>query len=274
MAKPPNDTHEATIGLLLAPVAQLMIRHGMTVGAATELLKAALVTATGDDVSDSTVTLKTGVHRKDVKRLRSQADNQSRRVRLSAAAMVLTRWVEDMAFRGADGGPRALNRKDVGKVPGFDNLVRRTKVDAAPATVLTELLNAGAVSQDDAGILTLITTGVVPADAASKLNVLCATAGAHLFAATQNVLAVGEAPYFDRALRVSHVSSAAAQRLDTVAREGAGSLLALLNTLAYDLKQEDILNATPRDASFVFGAFSVPDPVLQMPAAKDDPTDV
>lgn len=273
MAEPSEHNLEATLDVLLAPIAQLMIRHGMTIGGATEMLKQALVRSVGDDVSDSAVALKTGVHRKDVKRLRAPADDAPTRARLNAAAAVLMRWSEDTAFQNRAGGPRKLTRKDVRKVPGFDSLVRRAKVDTAPATVLTELIDAGVVQQDDEGGLTLLSTALVPADASSKLSALGATAGAHLAAATQNVLADGDPPFFDRALRFSNVSAETAARLDSMAREGGETLLALLSSLAYDLKQDDILSTSPRDATFVFGAFSVPDPTLKTPATKDEPND-
>ena len=67
------------IGLVLQPLARLMIDHGLQLPSLVELLKTALVqeavAAYGladKGSSDTRIALLTGVHRKDVRRLRAQ----------------------------------------------------------------------------------------------------------------------------------------------------------------------------------------------------------
>ena len=86
-----RQSADQALAALLAPLARLMLQHGVMLNDAVEILKDALVQAAlADDAaaSASHVSLRTGVHRKDVKRLerRDPAPPQ----RASAAARVMT----------------------------------------------------------------------------------------------------------------------------------------------------------------------------------------
>ena len=82
MTEPSQQIPTAVIGAirqLLAPLARLMIRHGITMPAIIEVLKQVLVSVAekdfpvaGKSTTDSRVSVLTGVHRKDVKRLRRE----------------------------------------------------------------------------------------------------------------------------------------------------------------------------------------------------------
>jgi hypothetical protein len=74
-----SDEATAAVQQILQPLAQLMVGHSVQLGGITEMLKAALVEAAihsaqrlGDDSTDSRIAILTGVHRKDVRRLRQE----------------------------------------------------------------------------------------------------------------------------------------------------------------------------------------------------------
>ena len=91
------------IAHLLQPLARLMIGHGLQLPSMVELLKTALVDEAvrayglaDKGSSDTRIALLTGLHRKDVKRLRESPSNQGPAVPLvPVAASVVARWISE-----------------------------------------------------------------------------------------------------------------------------------------------------------------------------------
>lgn len=217
---------------LLQPVARLMIDSDIGLAGAVELLKTALVAeayAQAPQASVSHVSLMTGVHRKDIKRL-EHGKQQPRKA--SAAARVLTLWQTEPDY--LEGGePRALTRQ--GKC-GFDALVNRAKVDAAPATLLSVLLASGNISEKD-GLLNFLTASMVPHDRDDKMEAGIATLAPHLDTTIGNL--IGETEQWDQALRYSHLSREAADELEADATRMALEMLQALNKKANALQQAE-----------------------------------
>lgn len=67
-----NSKFERTLASLLRPIARLMIANDLPLARTVELMKRALIAEADRDEAEtnSHISLKTGVHRKDVKRLR------------------------------------------------------------------------------------------------------------------------------------------------------------------------------------------------------------
>lgn len=225
-----------TLGVLFAPLARLMVSQGVPLGDGVELLKSALIEAAqarAPGASASQHSLMTGVHRKDIKRL-SQAGPQMQT--LSAAARVLGLWQSDPDL------PEGLSRAE------FDALVKRAKVDAAPATVLTLLEEAGNVVLAD-GHIRFVSAALVPAGMADRLAAASATLGPHLETTIGNL--DGARPQWDQALRYSHLSAAAARELEVEAARLAREMLETLNARARDLQ-----GGAEGDTLFVAGTFT------------------
>ena len=238
-----DKTEQQTLATLLAPLARLMVHYDINLPTAVELLKSALVQeafAKDPEATVSHVSLITGVHRKDIKRLEKETVAPSRN---SVAARVLGMWNADPAFQ-SQGQPRVLQRHGEG---GFDALVRKAKVDAAPATLLSLLVEAGSVTEKD-GDLTLVAGTLVPVDRREKLRAAAATLGPHLDTTIGNL--TEEAPQFDQALRYSHLSQSAAEQLEKEAARLATDMLQTLNRMANSLQSEE-----EGQALFVAGAF-------------------
>lgn len=259
-----DDPFEAALSALLAPLAQAMVARGLTIGTATEALKQALLQAAleagGPEISDSKASLLTGIHRKDIKRLRQQDDSLPQRRSCNAAALAISHWATAPDYQGADGQPRRLDRQDMDDQPGFDTLVRRARIDMAPGTVLEALMDQGAVEADPDGGFHLLTHALLPSGgSAEQVAAYQATLSAHLIAATHNLLAAADAPrHFDRAVRYSHLSDASIEQLRLAAGARAQAALEEINALARVFQEQD--QDSGHTGRFAFGAYILPSP--------------
>jgi hypothetical protein len=260
------------LAALLEPLAQAMVAHGVTLGTATEALKKALLSAAEDSsdqpLSDSRASLLTGLHRKDVKRLRDQEGGTPEKRSSSAAALVISHWATSPDYQNMSGAPRDLHRKGDQDGPGFDDLVRLARIDMAPGTVLNMLLDQSIVEITPKGRLHLLTHAFLPSGGgAEQVAAYQATLSAHLMAATQNLLAEpGDARNFDRAVRYSHLSLESVAQLRQTSEERAQALLQDINALARTLQDRD--QDGGHTGRFVIGAYVLPSPPGE---ADEDP---
>ena len=100
----PDPELVAAVELLLRPLARLFLEQGLVFATIEELLKAALVRVASEEFSlrgepptDSRISVLSGVHRKDVRRLREGAARTAPHpIALPFASEVVTRWVSDI----------------------------------------------------------------------------------------------------------------------------------------------------------------------------------
>lgn len=261
MSDSTDDPFEAALAGLLGPISRAVVMRGVTLGTVTEALKLALLEAAiemeGDEVSDSRVSLLTGLHRKDVRRLRGSRA-PVRRPTTNAAAMAIGHWVSLPEFAGGDGQPRDLPRHRDKSGPGFDDLVRRTRADLSPGTVLQALLDQGAVVALEDGRYSLRARAYLPAPGSREMVAAYqATLTTHLKAATDNLVAPeGSARHYDRVLRYSHLSEASVAELDRLARARAQALLEEIAAMARRLQDADALSGP--GGGFALGAYVLP----------------
>jgi hypothetical protein len=184
---------------ILLPMARLMIDHGLQLPSMVELLKKALVDeAVGaygladKGSSDTRIALLTGVHRKDVKRLReAPMSTGPASPMVSVAASVVARWISEPRFLNADQTARALartpSRGSAGE-PDFTTLVAEVSRDVGPRAVLDELVRLGVVELRDDGYVALKSTAFVPHEGLSEsFHFLAASVSDHLGAAVHNL---------------------------------------------------------------------------------------
>ena len=194
------------IALVLQPLARLMIDHGLQLPSMVELLKKALVDeAVGaygladKGSSDTRIALLTGVHRKDVKRLReAPACAPPASPMVPVAASVVARWISEPRFLNADQTARALartpSRGSVGE-PDFTTLVAEVSSDVGARAVLDELVRLGVVALREDGYVTLKATAFVPHEGLSEsFHFLAASVSDHLSAAVHNLAPDRRAP--------------------------------------------------------------------------------
>ena len=187
------------IARVLQPLARLMIDHGLQLPSMVELLKKALVDEAAraygvadKGSSDTRISLLTGVHRKDVKRLRiaPQVDIDATPL-VPLAATVVACWISEPRFLNADQTARPLARTPGRGLPGepdFTSLVAEVSRDVGARAVLDELVRLGVVEVRDDGFVVLKTNGFVPREGLREsFQFLAANVSEHLNAAVHNL---------------------------------------------------------------------------------------
>lgn len=189
------------VAKVLRPLARLAIDHGLQLPTVVDLLKKALVEEAIQTYalnekkgsSDTRISLLTGVHRKDVRRLRTEAEQEQPAPlpMLPLAAVVVARWISDPRFLNADQSARPLARTPKHRqegLPDFTMLVAEVSKDVGARAVLDELIRLGAVDTGDDGLVRLKSHGFVPKDGLREsFHFLADNVSEHLSAAVHNM---------------------------------------------------------------------------------------
>lgn len=253
----PSSVLLASIARILRPLARLMIANGIPLPAAVEMLKQAFVKVAADDYplgdappTDSRVSLLTGVHRKDVKRLREgvRSAGSGANASLNVLSEVVTRWASDRRYLGKDGKPRVLPRSSSGAARSFAGLAYGISSDLKPRSILDELLRLGMVGIDDEDRVTLRVEAFVPARSGDEKHFFFGeNAGDHLAAGVHNLL--GRSPaYLDQAVYSDDLSPEGVNDLLHLSREQWSEVLKTLvrRTAELELRDKAAGRATQR----------------------------
>ncbi len=233
---PPGAANlQPPLNRLLRPLVRLLIRCGVTFPAISDTLRELYVNVAEHDFvlagkpqTDSRVSLLTGIHRKEVARLRGAgAPVSTVPVSVSRTSRVIARWLSAPEFTGADGQPLPLSR--AGEGASFEALVVSVTRDLRPRAVLDEWLDRRLVTVDGEGRVVLAQAAFVPASGSDQqLYYFGRNLHDHFAAAVANVL--GEAPAFmERAVHYDGLSAELAARLEHRSRELATEALRTLN---------------------------------------------
>ena len=223
---------------LLRPLIRLMIHAGFTFPALSELIRELYVAVANEEFplqgkaqTDSRVSLLTGVHRKEVSRLREAKIPVSE---VSSAAsrtsLVIARWSGGAPYLDANGRPRALARLDDGSgAPSFEGLVESVTRDVRPRAVLDDWLDRGIVRIEPPGLVTLQEAAYLPkAGDDDQLYYFGRNLHDHIAAASANV--AGETPpFFERAVHYDGLTRETAEALRERADKAAMDILVGVN---------------------------------------------
>ncbi len=126
-------------------LARFALRRGMSIAAASEILRRAYVAAAADLIKEennrvtaSRICAMTGLYRREVRRLQTlpAIQNQNTHDKLNRSARVISGWLRDPDFNTSTGRPAVL--KPEGDY-GFDQLIRRYCPDITPTAIRQEL---------------------------------------------------------------------------------------------------------------------------------------
>lgn len=186
---------------LLAPFARLMVARGIQFPELVERLKAHYVEAAKDlsegKLTDSRLTVLTGLQRRDVARLRALPPVEPK---IHHLARLIALWQNDPAYQGKD-------LPKTGPKRSFEALAKAVRKDIHPRTMLDTLEAAGAVSIDPlTQDIRLLQASYQPlAGSEDQLAYLTQNLGDHFDAATNNVL--GHQPkHFERAVHYERLT--------------------------------------------------------------------
>jgi hypothetical protein len=254
----------AALRHLLRPLVRLLISRGIPYPMLAEMLKRMYVEVADrafrlEDAppTDSRVSLLTGVHRKDVRRLRAapETDVQTVPEAVALGAQLVAAWTTRREFRDSKGRPRRLPRlASQGAARSFEALVESLSKDIRPRSVLDEWLRLGVVALDDEDRVVLRTGAFVPTRGdGEKAFYLGHNVHDHLAAAVHNVLGEGE-PFFERSVHYDALDPASVSMIAALASESGMKALQEVNRKAMGCEARDRKLQVPK-ARMTFGIY-------------------
>ncbi len=252
MTEPAEPAHQAAglhapMARLLRPLVRLLVARGITFPALTELLRELYVNVAeydfalpGKEQTDSRVSLLTGIHRKEVRRLRGAgAPVSAVPAALSRTSRIIARWLADPAFTDGQGRPAPLPRTAEEGAASFEALVAGVTKDLRSRAVLDEWLDRSLVFVGPDGRITLAEAAYVPKGGGeSQLYYFGRNLHDHIAASVANI--TGEVPRFlERAVHYDGLSPDLARRLEERARVIAMEALTEANREAHAACETD-----------------------------------
>ncbi len=233
-----NKTLYAALARILRPLIHIIIRNGISYGTFADLAKWLFVDVAtrnfaieGRKQTISRVSIITGLHRKEVKRVSElpTPDDQASKERYNRAARVISGWRRDKSFLNEKGRPADL--PVAGEGATFQSLVKKYSGDMPFRAVLDELTRVGAAVLTDEGKMHLLTEAYLPAgDETMKIHIL-GTDVAHLIASIQHNLEPDErGPFYQRKVMYDNLPDNVLPVFRKLSAESAQELLIKLDT--------------------------------------------
>lgn len=226
---------------IMQPIAHLLVANGVTYPQFVRALKTTFLRAAHAElhssdtpVTDSALSLLSGVHRKDVRVMRtSDGPPPSRNRALSLAADVASRWTQAPEYLDAQGAPRTLPlRSRMPNETSFESLVQSVSKDFHARSVLDELLRLEVAVVENDHVRLRAERSSSSDDFAALAQICGANASDHLAAGAANLRAAGRAealPYFDQTITVDGLSVHSSTVLHGLTRELCSSALARID---------------------------------------------
>ena len=232
---------------LLGPLVRLLLEHQVTFPVLTNLLKTVYIeeaergfTLPERPQTISRLTLLTGIHRKDVKRLQGESENEPTPPSISLGAQLVLRWTAEPQYADAEGRPKPLPRLAAdGETESFESLVASVTQDIRPRAVLDEWQRLGIARIDASDHVHLAEEAFVPANGFDeKAYYLGRNVRDHLAAAHHN-LTGSPAPFLERSVYYAQLRPESVQELQDLSREVGIEALQRVNRRARELQRED-----------------------------------
>ncbi|PJA58409.1 MAG: hypothetical protein CO164_02720 [Rhodocyclales bacterium CG_4_9_14_3_um_filter_68_10] len=248
MRKTPSDVSPVMLAALrrvLGSLVRILLGYGIRYPVLLELLKSEFVRAADLDFSlghraqsDSRISLLTGVHRKDVRRLRAQPPGEDEApASVSLGGSIVAKWLATRQCVDSRGRPAPLPRlRRQGGERSFEALVESVSKDMRSRVVLDEWLRLGVARIDDADRVCLNVSAFVPKKGLDeKAHYFGRNAADHLSAIAAN-LAGPEPRFVERSVHYTRLSAAAVGKLAQLAERDGMKALHSINRRAAELK--------------------------------------
>lgn len=245
----PQSAIVTALKQVLRPLVRLMLARNINFSAIAELLKQVMVEVAvrdfkiaGKPQTDSRISLLTGVHRKDVRRLRNEPTDVDEIIpsSVSLGTQLLAIWTTTAPYLTRGGHPKPLPRlASAGGALSFEGLVESVSKDIRSRAVLDELMRLGVVNVNDDDHVILDTEAFVPkGDTAEKAFYFGHNLHDHAAAATHNML--GERPpFFERSVHYSELSQSSIAELRKLSDSIGMQAIKAVNRRALELERTD-----------------------------------
>lgn len=207
---------------IFRPLLALLVRQGVDYTVFAAILKRLFIQVAEDDLSrrgqkvtDSALSLLSGVHRKDIREWRLNGLESARHAAVPISTQVFTKWISDPAYAGAGHGLKRL-----GSEPSFETLVRSVSSDVHPFTVLNELIRlrmAHLEEYDQQEFVVLDTEAFVPPPGSQALlDLFRDNVADHVMVAAANLS--GQPARLEQSVFAGGISRESAEALEVLSR--------------------------------------------------------
>ena len=248
-----DEALQACVASLL-PLVRYCLLEGVNYPSFTKALKPVFAQAARLEleksevkINDSSVSLMSGLHRKDVHEL-TQGNSQSVVHSESVASLLFTKWVSDRRYLLKNGKPRRLVKN--GPAPSFESLALSITQDVHPGSILKTMQAQGMVrcdyeSKGKTVRVALVRESFVPRnDLSEMLKLFAANLQDHISAASSNLRGVSP-PFLEQAVFGSGLSEASVDKLAEFSRRHWEKYSLELIKLASQLHDQDKGTAQP-----------------------------
>jgi len=201
---------------LLRPVARFCLNRSIKIQDGIEMLKHAFLEVAKEEleregrlISNSRLSVMTGLHRRDVVRLLLDGIVVTENAPL--LLRVIGQWQQDRRFTSKAGKPRPLSIE--GKKSEFVDLVQSVSKDLNPYTVLFELERVGAVQRDDEMLELRADVYVPSGDVKESLGLLGRDIEDLVLAVEENVFRTPSIPHLHIKTQYDNIALPAIQEL-------------------------------------------------------------
>lgn len=258
---------------VLRPVVRVMIGRGVTLPAMVEMLKSLLVEVAAREFpigdkppTDSRVSLVTGVHRKDVSRLRPQlaASEPPAPSVVSLGAQLVAVWMGAPQYLDPEGRPLPLARfASEGGALSFEALVASVNSDIRSRVVLDEWVRQGLVRVDEERRVHLHAEAFVPAEGSDDQAFYFGhNLHDHAAAAAHNLLG-GKPAFLERSVHYDSLAGTDVQQLARQSEAAGMKALLAVNKSALAASKPAPPQAGAARQRFTFGIYFYSEPVRQ-----------
>lgn len=254
----------AALRRILRPLVRFLLTQGITYPYLAELLKSIYVDVAHNDFrlqskrqTDSRISLLTGVHRKDVKRLGiEKRSSMLPPPNVSLGAQLVAKWVSDPQYLDANGHPIPLKRLSSDKgAKSFEGLVAGISKDIRSRALLDEWLRLGVARVDANDCVCLLVEAFIPERGFDeKAFYLGQNVGDHLTAAVSNVIG-GSKPFLERSVYYDELSRESIIELNQLSAELGMAALQRINRRAIELEARDAKEQRAAEHRMNFGIY-------------------
>jgi hypothetical protein len=268
---------------MLTPLVRLLVSQGVTYPQFASALKLSFLRAAHAElraaskrVSDSAISLLSGVHRKDVRALTADGRLATRPVdrALSVADEVFTRWVSDPTYLASDGLPRMLPLRGHGDdEPSFESLAQSVSRDFHSRAILDEMTRLGVAEAAGEFVRLRVERFVPDAGFAETLSYVSRNVYDHLGAVEGNMKAIHagtRSPFLEQSVFADGMSRESVRELHELARRIWESSLRRMYALATDRIEHDQRAAGEQVMRMRFGVYFYAEPDSPLIRQGDD----
>jgi hypothetical protein len=238
----------AALRRVLRPLIRLMLSHGIRFQTFCDLVKSTYIQVAEEEFrldnkeqTDSRISLLTGVHRRDVKRLRNESLTvSSLSLQASMSAQLLAMWSGRPEYVDSQGLPLPLPRlASKGGERSFEALVQSISKDFRARVVLDEWLRQGIATLDEQDNVHLAADAFVsPQGFEEKAFYFGQNIHDHLAAAVHNLSGIAP-PYLERCVYYGNLTAESVKEYERVAKSVGMRALHTVNRHAIELQKRD-----------------------------------